>query len=190
MTNQTIKTTRIGDMAKVIDTGWCCEDCVQAIANDEYSGLDYHYSEPEATERMEAIKAGIAAYAPGYLVIGDDHDEFSTRRCDVCGEHLAGSRHAFSVLGDGDPTAVEQLAERVGADPTDSDFLFGMTVFCMDFHHGQWSTEYAAMCEANARLRDNHIDAIRRGKYDRAGEWEDARRWYRELKRNARGVRQ
>lgn len=83
-------------------------------------------------------------------------------------------------------SAVEKLARRVNADPTDTDFLFGAAVFCMDYHGGQWSVEYQALCEIDANMRDNHIAAIRRGRDDRANEWESARCWYRELKRSAK----
>lgn len=46
-----------------------------------------------------------------------------------------------------------------------------------------WSVEYQAMCETNARLSDNAIRAIQYGRYDTANEWEEARTWYRKLKR-------
>lgn len=80
-------------------------------------------------------------------------------------------------------TALESLAARIGADVNDPDFCFGAYVFCMDFHGGQWSEEYAAMCETGVSMRDSHIDAVRRGRYDRGGEWESARMVYRALKR-------
>lgn len=83
-------------MAQVLDTIMVCEDCVQAIANDDYSGLDYHYSEPESTQRMEAIQAGIAGLG-GYAVIGDEAG-FSHRGCGCCGSNLGGNRHECSVL--------------------------------------------------------------------------------------------
>jgi hypothetical protein len=81
-------------------------------------------------------------------------------------------------------TALESIAARIGADSTDPDFCFGAYVFCMDFHGGQWSEEYAAMCETGASMRDAHIDAVRRGRDDQGGEWEEARRVYRQLKRH------
>jgi hypothetical protein len=80
-------------------------------------------------------------------------------------------------------TPLENLAARIGADATDPDFCFGAYVFCMDFHGGQWSEEYAAMCETGVSMRDSHIDAVRRGRDDRGGEWEAARMVYRALKR-------
>ena len=80
-------------------------------------------------------------------------------------------------------TALESIAARIGADATDPDFCFGAYVFCMDFHGGQWSEEYAAMCETGVSMRDSHIDAVRRGRDDRGGEWEAARMVYRALKR-------
>lgn len=81
-------------------------------------------------------------------------------------------------------TALENLATRIGADATDPDFCFGAYVFCMDYHGGQWSEEYAAMCETGVSMRDSHIGAVRRGKHDRGGEWESARMVYRALKRH------
>ena len=103
--------------------------------------------------------------------------------CFDCGESV--ERGEACDCQTPEPTATEQLAERIGADPADPYFLFGAYVFCMDHHGGQWSTEYQAMCEINANMRDGHIDAVRRGKHDPRNEWEEARKYYRELKRNA-----
>ena len=89
-------------MAQVIDDDFMvCTDCLMAIANDDYSGLDYHYSAAEAGQRMADIKTGMDS-AGGYICCGDsDRDEeFSTRDCDCCGCYLAGSRHHCVVLGD------------------------------------------------------------------------------------------
>ena len=104
--------------------------------------------------------------------------------CRECGEDVERGEYC-ECQNTPEPTAVEQLAARIGANQEDSDFQFGAYVFCMDYHGGQWSLEYAAMCEINASMRDNHADAIRYGRYDDGNEWEDARRYYRELKRNA-----
>ena len=84
-------------------------------------------------------------------------------------------------------TPLQTIAARIGADATDPDFCFGAYVFCMDFHGGQWSEEYAAMCETGVSMRDSHIDAVRRGRDDQGGEWEEARRVYRALKREYNG---
>jgi hypothetical protein len=89
-------------MAKILDDDFMvCADCIQAIANDDYSSLDYYYNEQEAADRMAAIKAGMEA-SGGYIATGNsDFDaEFSRRPCDCCGSSLAGSRHHCVVLID------------------------------------------------------------------------------------------
>ena len=69
-----------------------------------------------------------------------------------------------------------------------ADFVFALYVFCMDYHSGQSSRLYRILSLLSTRyrvsLRDSHIDAIRYGKYDRSGEWETARTYYRQLKRS------
>jgi len=74
-----------------------CDDCACAIANDDYTGLDYYLSEPASTRRMEHIKACIADMG-GYPVIGDATG-FSSSRCDCCGA-MAGDLHECSVLSE------------------------------------------------------------------------------------------
>ena len=82
---------------RVLDSDlWVCVDCVQAIANDDYSGLDYHYNAVEAEQRMRAIVRGLAR---GSWVIGTDHQEFATSACDCCECPLAGERYEASILG-------------------------------------------------------------------------------------------
>jgi len=85
-------------MAQYHDYGLACGDCVQAIANDDYSGLDYSYDAEESEKRMAEIKAGINA-CPGYLVVGDEYG-FSWRGCDVCGSSLGGDKHEVGYLTD------------------------------------------------------------------------------------------
>lgn len=82
-----------------------CEDCLIAACNDDYSGLDYYLKEPEATERMHAIQAGLFRLGR-YLVpnfdseTGQGCNDFSMRPCGCCGSRLHGSRHEFAVLGE------------------------------------------------------------------------------------------
>ncbi len=76
-----------------------CRDCTQAAVNNDYTGLDYRYQEPEATERMEEIQAGLAELGP-HLVCSGDTDEFSTRKCDCCKTRLAGERTLFCIIGE------------------------------------------------------------------------------------------
>lgn len=80
-----------------------CEDCTIAAVNGDFTGLDYSYGEPEATERMREIEIGLEKLGL-YLVPNYDSEdntgieEFSTLACDCCGTHLAGSRHCFATL--------------------------------------------------------------------------------------------
>jgi len=76
-----------------------CEDCIQAIVNDDYTGLDYHYNEQEAEQRHNEIVAGILALsALGHIVTTGEEDEFSSRPCDCCLSRLAGARFYCSTL--------------------------------------------------------------------------------------------
>ncbi|WMC09545.1 hypothetical protein PU634_10495 [Oceanimonas pelagia] len=72
---------------------YVCVDCLMAIANNDYSGLDYHYGPEEAERRMEEINAGLAEL--GWVSLGDqDLDkEFDNQPCDCCGDIDAGARH-------------------------------------------------------------------------------------------------
>jgi len=91
----------------VQDNLWLCDDCLFAAVNDDYSGLDMHYSPEEAETRMQEIQAGLKEL--GWLTpdfdseTGEGIDDFSSRRCDCCGSNLAGERHRFTVLGEDEP---------------------------------------------------------------------------------------
>ncbi len=83
-------------MASVLDDdAWVCADCLMIIANGDASGMD------DETEKR--VLAGIAAI-DGYLACNDDPEtgegtrDFSSNSCDVCGTHLAGSRHRMAIL--------------------------------------------------------------------------------------------
>jgi hypothetical protein len=82
---------------------WLCVDCLVAAVNNDYTGLDYDYSEPESTERMNRIKLGLAELGP-HLVpdydseTGEGVREFSSAWCDCCKTILAGTRHRFATL--------------------------------------------------------------------------------------------
>jgi len=81
----------------IADDLLACDDCVQAIANDDYSGLDYCLSPDEAEAREAQIRAGIAGLG-GYAVVGDEYG-FTWSACDVCGSDKGGTRHTIAVLG-------------------------------------------------------------------------------------------
>ena len=64
-----------------------CDDCVIAIANDDYSGMD----ETQAA----ATRTGLQEI--GRMLIVAEEQGFSHRPCVVCGG-LAGNRHAVGYL--------------------------------------------------------------------------------------------
>jgi hypothetical protein len=66
------------------------------------------------------------------------------------------------------------------------DFTFALYVFCSDYHGGQSSRLYRILSRVTSRgirISDHAEAAIRRGKNDPDNEWEQARTYYRQLKR-------
>lgn len=79
--------------------GLICEDCVQAIANGDFTGLDYHYDKEESARRQEAIKDGITAYHDaGFIPVVGKEAGFSVMGCDCCEDPDAGERHELYLL--------------------------------------------------------------------------------------------
>ncbi len=71
--------------------GGACDDCVQAIANDDYTGM--------SDETAAHVRSGIdyvCGKAGACLVIGEERG-FDWRSCTVCGA-LAGNRHQVGYL--------------------------------------------------------------------------------------------
>ncbi len=90
-------------MNVIVTDIWLCEDCMVAAVNDDYTGLDYHYSPLIAHEIMGEIKAGLNELGPNLVPDFDENDgelEFSNKTCECCGTHLAGKRFRFAQLGD------------------------------------------------------------------------------------------
>lgn len=69
-----------------------CVDCLMAIANADYTGMDL--------TRETAVRSGLQRLANDGLElwIGDEHDAFSRTPCDVCLSPLAGERHQVWAL--------------------------------------------------------------------------------------------
>ncbi len=67
-----------------------CQDCVIAIANDDYSGMD---DKQEAKTRKGIESWGVK----GYLVVGEEVG-FTHDGCDICDDNLAGDKHMVSLL--------------------------------------------------------------------------------------------
>ena len=77
---------------KVIAEYSVCEDCFFAIANDDYTSLDYYYTPEEAEERIQAIQRGLRDLGP-HLYPGDKEHWFGRTPCECCGIPLHGCRY-------------------------------------------------------------------------------------------------
>lgn len=82
-------------MAKVIEDGLsCCCDCIMAIENGDYSGMDL--------SREAEVRAGVLALKDrGYPTSDcaeDCEGRFSWQPCDCCKSPLGGNRHPVAIL--------------------------------------------------------------------------------------------
>ncbi len=81
---------------------WLCDDCLFAVAYDDYSGLSLHHQEVDVDAHMAAIQHGLLCLMP----LSADFDAeagwgiepFSRSPCDACGSPLHGQRHRFTRL--------------------------------------------------------------------------------------------
>lgn len=69
-----------------------CDDCIMAIVNNDFTGLDY-YSEEESWQRMEEIEQGMEELGPNIVFMDEESDNFCVSSCDCCKTQLAGKRH-------------------------------------------------------------------------------------------------
>lgn len=80
-----------------------CGECLQGIANDDYTHLDYSLKEVEAAAREAEIREAIVRFRRdngGRLYAGNaaKDQEFSTVACECCGSRLAGARYHCVTL--------------------------------------------------------------------------------------------
>ena len=66
--------------------------------NDDYTGLDYYYSEQEVDNRIKEIKDGLDRLGVG-LCMSLGEKEHSIDQCDCCYSPLHGKRQQFILLG-------------------------------------------------------------------------------------------
>jgi hypothetical protein len=71
-----------------VEVGQACDDCVIAIANDDYTGM--------SDERAAEVRAGLKRIGE-FLTVGED-EGFRWYGCRVCGSSLAGNRHRVGYL--------------------------------------------------------------------------------------------
>ena len=77
-----------------------CDDCIMAIANNDFTGLDYYYSEEESRQRMEEIEQGMEELGPNIVCTDEEPDDFCISSCDCCKTQLAGKRHHVTDISD------------------------------------------------------------------------------------------
>ena len=81
---------------------WLCDDCLFAVAYDDYSALSLQHQEEDVDARIAAIHHGLCCLMP----LSADFDAeagwgiepFSRWPCDACGSPLQGQRHRFTRL--------------------------------------------------------------------------------------------
>lgn len=81
---------------------WLCEDCLQAVAYDDFSALSLYYSEAEVDERIARMREELQELLPLSADFDPDTgigiDPYSTRPCEACHSPLHGTRHRFTRL--------------------------------------------------------------------------------------------
>ncbi|MGY4494595.1 hypothetical protein [Pseudomonas sp. TE3610] len=85
-----------------MESYWLCEDCLQAVAFEDFSALSLYYSEAEVDQRIARMRAALLALLP----LSADFDpetgvgieDFSTAPCEACCSRLHGTRHRFTRL--------------------------------------------------------------------------------------------
>ena len=85
-----------------MESFWLCDDCLFAVAYEDYSTLSLYYTMDEIEKRIADIHRGLVQLMP----ISADFDPetgrgirtFSSSPCDGCGSPLHGQRHRFTRL--------------------------------------------------------------------------------------------
>ncbi|WP_409265152.1 hypothetical protein [Pseudomonas sp. KCJK8521] len=85
-----------------MESFWLCEDCLQAVAYEDFSALSLYYSEAEVEQRIASMRTALQNLLPlsadfdPYTGLGIE--AFSTQPCEGCHSPLHGSRHRFTRL--------------------------------------------------------------------------------------------
>ena len=85
-----------------MESFWLCDDCLFAVAYEDYSTLSLYYTTDEIEKRIAGIHGGLVQLMP----ISADFDPdagwgikaFSPLPCDGCGSPQHGQRHRFTRL--------------------------------------------------------------------------------------------
>lgn len=85
-----------------MESFWLCDDCLFAVAYEDYSTLSLYYTTDEIEKRIAGIQCGLVRLLP----ISADFDPetgrgiraFSSSPCDGCGSPLHGQRDRLTRL--------------------------------------------------------------------------------------------
>ncbi|BAW24067.1 hypothetical protein LE197_06020 [Pseudomonas sp. PS1(2021)] len=85
-----------------MESFWLCEDCLQAVAYDDFCALSLYYSEADVDQRIAQMRNELQALLPLSADFDPDTgagiDPFSTHPCEGCHSPLHGTRHRFTRL--------------------------------------------------------------------------------------------
>ncbi|NWL45017.1 hypothetical protein E6B08_19855 [Pseudomonas putida] len=85
-----------------MESYWLCEDCLHAVAYDDFSALSLYYSEAEVDQRIAQMRKELQVLLPLSADFDPDTgvgiDPFSTHPCEGCHSALHGTRHRFTRL--------------------------------------------------------------------------------------------
>jgi len=74
-----------------------CDDCLQIVAYDDPSSLDFHYGR-DAQRRLDDVHAGLEA-AGGYVCVGETEfltEQYPESQCHCC-RHFTSTFHRCEV---------------------------------------------------------------------------------------------
>ncbi|EMM9104667.1 hypothetical protein C206_08829 [Pseudomonas putida TRO1] len=85
-----------------MESFWLCDDCLQAVAYDDFSALSLYYSEADVEQRIALMRTQLQALLP-LSADFDPHtgagiEALSTQPCEGCLSPLHGTRHRFTRL--------------------------------------------------------------------------------------------
>ena len=85
-----------------MESFWICDDCLFAVAYEDYSTLSLYYTKDEIEKRIASIHRGLIRLMPISADFDPETDwgisAFSSSPCDGCGSPLHGQRHRFTRL--------------------------------------------------------------------------------------------
>jgi hypothetical protein len=99
---------------------WVCQDCMVLEETGDATGFDYHYQEPEASQRLKEVEDGWAALRKQGKVFNDVDGDRTTYECLNCGH--VDERDEFQPVWEVDDedhaTIVDRLCTECGSDET------------------------------------------------------------------------